>query len=110
MLTMAGTRTQRLFWTVLVSAWLVMLSISALTGGKHVLIVPAWGILVAVLGIAMLVDRRRVFHGYRRAMPTSVSLAELRRIVLISGFMLVFIGILITTLGCIRVWREWPGV
>src|SRR5262249_51295265 len=110
MLTIGGTRNQRAFWTVLVAAWLVMLAISALTHEQHVLIVSAWGILWGLLGISMLVDRRRVFHAYRRALPTGVSVAQVRRIVLISAIVLTFIGILVTALGCVKVWREWSGL
>ncbi len=111
MLTTTGTRRQRAFWAALVSAWIAMLVITVLTHGEHVLIVPAWGILVGVLGIAMLIDRGHVFHAYRRGMPASVSVAEVRRVVTFSGFMLAVIGILVTTVGCIRVWREfWAGL
>lgn len=109
MLTMAGTRNQRAFWTVFVSAWLVMLAISILTDGRHVLIVPAWGILVGMLGIATLVDRRRVFNAYRRGMPAGLSAHYVRGVVTVSGVMLAVIGLLVTTLGCIRIWREWSG-
>jgi hypothetical protein len=87
-----------------------MLAITVLTHGQHVLIAPAWGILVGVLGIAMLVDRRRVFKAYRRGMPAGLSAAYVRGVVTISGAMLTVIGILVTILGCARFWREWSGL
>ena len=86
-----------------------MLAISVLTHGQHVLTVPAWGILVGVLGIAMLVDRRRVFDAYRQGMPAGLSAAYVRSITMVSGIMLALIGILVTAVGCARIWREWSG-
>ena len=106
MLTTTGTWKQRVFWVALASAWVAMLAITARSHADHVLIVPAWGILIAVLGTGVLIDRAHVFHAYRRGMPSGVSAAYVRRVVTGSGVTLAVIGILVTTLGCIRIWRE----
>ena len=58
-------------WAAIALAWLGMLVVTVQTHGEHVLIVPAWGTLVALLGISILVDRRRVFRAYGRGMRAS---------------------------------------
>lgn len=92
------------------STWVAMLAITVWTHADHVLIAPAWGIIVAVLGAGVLIDRDQVFHAYRRGMPAGVSVAYVRGVVVVTGVILVAIGILVTTLGCIGIWSElWPG-
>jgi hypothetical protein len=81
-----------------------MLAITAATQAEHILIVPAWGILVAALGIGLLVDHEHTVRAYRRGMPASVSIASVRGIVVLSGAILVVIGILMMALGGIRIW------
>ena len=100
---MTGTTGQRAFWVTLASTWLVMLVITVRTQADHVLIVPAWGILVSVLGSGVLVDRQHVVHSYQRGLPAGLSAAYVRGIVTVSGVVLTVIGILVTTFGCIRI-------
>ena len=63
-------------------------------------------ILVAILGTGILIDREHVFHAYRRGMPAGVSVAYIRGLVTLSGVVLAVIGMLVTTLRCIRIWRD----
>ncbi len=105
MLTTTGTRRQRTFWAALGFTWLALLALTVWTHAEHVLIVPAWGVLVAVLGAGVLVGRDHVFHAYRRGMPAGASVAYVRGVVTVSGGMLAVIGILVTILSCIRLWR-----
>ena len=88
-----------------------MLAMTIVSQANHVLIVPAWGVLAATVGIGVLVDRKRVVHAYRRGMPASVSVAYVCGVVTVTGVVLAVIGILVTTLGCIGVWRKlWAGL
>jgi hypothetical protein len=106
MLTTTGGRRQRGFWVVVASAWIAMLAFTAATQAHHILIVPAWGILVAALGIGLLVDHEHAVWAYRRGMPASVSIAYVRGVVTLSGAMLTVIGILMMALGGVRIWGE----
>src|SRR2546430_5713672 len=111
MLTTTGGRGQRAFWVAFASAWIAMLAITVASQANHVLIVPAWGVLVATLGVGLLVDRKHMVHTYRRGMPASVSLTYVRGVVTVSGVMLAVIGILVLTVGGIRLWRAlWTGL
>ena len=81
-----------------------MLAFTAATQAAHVLIVLAWGILVAALGIGLLVDHERAVRAYRRGMPASVSIAYVRGVVTSSGAILVVIGLLMVAVGGVRIW------
>ena len=87
-----GRHRRRWFLATIVAAWAALLAITAANNAKHVLIVPAWGVLIAVVGFYHLIDTKYMIHVYRRSMPASVSIAYIRGLVTFSGGALVIVG------------------
>lgn len=91
----ASSLMRRLFWVSVGCAWAGMLILTAGTQrsdgrsafGEHPLTIPAWGVLLTILGVGVLIDRRRMFPLYARGMPAGVFRTAIRRIVVLSGVM-----------------------
>ena len=105
MLGTTGTRRQRVFWAIVGSAWIALLAVSIGTHAEHPLVVVAWGVLIAVLGIGMLIDHDNVVAAQRRSMPRGLSLGSVRSLVTLSGGLLTLVGILACAVGFMRFWR-----
>jgi hypothetical protein len=106
-------RARRVFWVTFACVWGAMLALAAATQrsdgrsafAEHPLTIPAWGVLVTILGVGVLVDRRRMFRAYAQGMPGRMSETAIQRIVVVSGLMLTTIGVLVIIVGVVSLLR-----
>jgi hypothetical protein len=110
---MRSGRVRRVFWVTVACVWVGMLVASIGTQrpdgrsvfAEHPATIPGWGVLVTILGVGVLVNRRRALRVYARDIPDRMSATAIERLVVGSGLMLTTIGVLVTIVGMVTLLR-----